>query len=82
MAKNNEKWMQRAFKNAHGQLHRMLGIPKDEKIPQTLLSKIIRTPIGKVIKNPTKKGKKKIKVTTLLKRRALPVYNANKIRKK
>lgn len=28
-----------AFKNAHGQLHKQLGVPADEKIPADKLSK-------------------------------------------
>lgn len=32
-------WMQEAFKNAHGQLHEQLGVPKDQKIPAGKLAK-------------------------------------------
>ena len=28
-----KKWMAGAFKNAHGQLHRTLGVPQGETIP-------------------------------------------------
>lgn len=38
MAKNNNKrWMQKAFGKNKGALHRMLGIPEDQKIPWDIL---------------------------------------------
>lgn len=54
-----------------GSLSRMLGIPEKDNIPLTLLRKITKTEIGMTIRNPTKQGKRKIKVTRLLKKRAL-----------
>lgn len=30
-------WMAAAFANAHGQLHRQLGVPKGQKIPREKL---------------------------------------------
>lgn len=33
MADKDKKWMQKAFSKNKGSLHRMLGIPEDEKIP-------------------------------------------------
>lgn len=54
-----------------GALSRQLKIPEKENIPITLLRKINRTQIGKTVINPTKKGKKSIKVTRLLKRRSV-----------
>ncbi len=53
-----------------GSLSRMLGIPERKNIPLTLLRKIVKTDCGKTIENPTKSGKKTIKVTKLLKKRA------------
>lgn len=32
-------WMNKAFANAHGQLHEDLGVPKGQKIPAKKLSK-------------------------------------------
>jgi len=49
----------------------MLGIPEKDNIPLTLLRKITKTEIGMIIRNPTKRGKRKIKVTRLLKKRAI-----------
>ncbi len=66
-AKN--RWIQKA-KPKKGMLSRQLGIPPDDNIPFTLLSLIKQSPIGTIIHNPTMKGKKVIKVTKLLKKRA------------
>ena len=63
-------WIQRAIKRP-GALSKQLGIPIKDNIPKTLLEKIAKTPIGKTIRNPTKKGKRRIKVTRKLKRRAV-----------
>jgi hypothetical protein len=54
-----------------GALSQQLGIPEKENIPITLLEKIKKTEIGKIIKNPTKSGKQEIKVTKKLKKRAV-----------
>jgi len=70
MAKK-EKWIQKVVKpNERGLLHKQLGISTKERIPKTLVQKIVKTPIGKKIQNPTKTGKRTIKVTRLLKQRA------------
>jgi len=63
-------WIQRAVKKP-GALSRQLGIPIEENIPVTLLRAIAKARIGTTIKNPTKTGKRYIKVTRLLKRRAV-----------
>lgn len=35
MAEKNEKWAKEAFKKSHkGRLHRALGVPEDETIPE------------------------------------------------
>ena len=72
MKKKEDLWIQDALKyHKEGSLHRMLGIQKEEKIPLALLNKIRKTEIGETIKNPSKKGKPKIKVTKLLKQRSV-----------
>ena len=48
------------------------------KQKSNLLRKIKRTPTGKIVINPTKTGKKRIKVTTLLKRRVNFALNVRK----
>ena len=53
----------------------MLKIPEEELIPLTLLDKIVSADVGEIVKNPTKKGKRYIKVTRLLKKRAVLARN-------
>lgn len=66
--KSNKRWIQKA-KIKKGALHRQLSVPKDKDIPITLLKKIKSFSTGRTITNPTKTGKRIIKITTLLKRR-------------
>ena len=73
-------WIQKAV-NKPGTLHRQLEIPEDKKIPLILLNKIIKAKAGDVITNPSKVGKRRIKVTRLLERRAILARNLKKIRK-
>lgn len=35
-------WMADAFKNSHGQLHKALGVPTDQKIPRSKLKMAAR----------------------------------------
>ena len=63
------KWIQKAVKKL-GALSRQLNIPKEKNIPTTLLKKINSAKVGTTIKNPTKTGRRKIKVTRKLKWRA------------
>lgn len=53
-----------------GYTHKLLGIPEDYNLShaETLLEKIVDTPIGKRIKNPLKIGKPEYIITTDLKR--------------
>lgn len=53
-----------------GLTHRQLGVPKNKKLPKTFLQEIKDTPIGETAYNPTRIGKRKIKVTHLAKKRA------------
>jgi len=73
-------WIKEAV-GKEGTLSRQLQIPIKDNIPFTLLEKIKTTPIGKTITNPTTKGKKRIKVTKLLKQRAVLALNLKRIRK-
>ncbi|MAG07286.1 hypothetical protein CMI46_00525 [Candidatus Pacearchaeota archaeon] len=75
-----KKWIQKAV-NKPGTLHKQLGIPEEKKIPFALLNKIIAAKAGDIIVNPTKVGKRRIKVTRLLERRAILARNLKKIRK-
>jgi len=76
-----KKWIQEAV-NKPGTLHRQLEIPKEEKIPMTLLNKIIKAKAGDVIINPAKVGKSKIKVTRLLEERTILARNLKRISKR
>jgi len=58
-----------------GALSRQLGIKEKDNIPFTLLAKIIRSKYGTTIKNPTKSGKATLKITKLLKKRAVFANN-------
>jgi len=71
-----KKWIPKDIKK--GALKRQLGYKEDQTIPTSILDKIIRAKIGSTI---TVKGKK-IKVTTLLKRRANLARTFRKMRKR
>ncbi len=72
------KWIQRAI-HRPGKLHFDLEIPKDKKIPMSLLNAIVKAKAGQTIKNPTSVGKKKIKVTRKIEQRAILARNLKKI---
>jgi len=77
-----EMWMQEAFKNAgKGVFHRQLGVPTSEKIPLTFLQAIVDTKIGMMAHNPTTTGDKMVKVTPLMKKRAVALLNADRANK-
>lgn len=74
-------WIQDAVKKGKkGSLHRQLGVPKNKTIPKALLNKIKATPIGKKIKNPAKTGKRRVKVTRLLKKRAVLAHTLRELK--
>lgn len=65
-----------------GALSRQLGIMQKDNIPMTLLDKIISARAGDTITNPTLMGKRRIKVTRLLERRAILARNLKNIRRR
>ena len=65
-----------------GCLRRQLGIKNDECISTTLLNKIIKTKEGTRIINPSKTGSRRLKVNSLMIRRAILTKNLRKIRRK
>jgi hypothetical protein len=73
-----KKWIRKA-KIKKGTLSRQLDIPEEDDIPITLLRAIRDADIGDTIKNPTKMGKQKIKVTQLLKKRAVLAITLKRI---
>lgn len=74
------KWIQRAI-HKPGKLHIDLGIAKHTKIPLALLNKIISAKAGQTISNPTKVGKKKIKITRKIEQRAILARNLGRLKK-
>lgn len=64
-----------------GALSRQLGIPIKRKIPIILLNRIISARAGQTIKNPSKTGRRFIKVTRLLERRAILARNLKNFRR-
>lgn len=75
------KFIQKA-KLKKGALSKQLGIPEKENIPITLLRKIKKAKTGTVVRNPTKSGKRKIKATRLIKKRANLAITLKRIGKK
>lgn len=75
------RWIQKTGLKK-GTLSRQLGIPEEENIPITLLEKIRRAEIGAVVRNPTKTGKRRIKVTRKLKRRAVLALTLKRMRRR
>jgi len=80
MARRRRYWIQSAIKKK-GALSRELGIPIEKNIPISLLEKIRNAKIGSTITNPTKTGKRRIKVTRLLKKRAVLALTLKRLRK-
>lgn len=80
MARRRRYWIQKAIKKP-GALSRQLGIPVQKNIPISLLKKIRSAKVGSTITNPTKTGKRRIKVTRLLKKRAVLALTLKRLRK-
>ncbi len=76
-----KKFIKKAIKKP-GALSRQLRIPIKDNIPMTLLNKIIKAKAGDTIINPTKSGKRRIKVTRLLERRSILARNLKNLRKR
>jgi len=76
-----EYWIGKAMKRK-GALHRQLGIPQETKIPTTLLRTIHNAYTGDVVKNPTKVGKRRYRVTTLMQRRVNPVLTLKRFNRR
>jgi len=73
------KWIQKLHLK-RGVLHKQLGISQEKKIPVSLLNKIIAAKPGDMITNPSKLGKKRIKVTRVLEKRANLAKNLKSIK--
>lgn len=75
-----KQWVGDVLSRKPGALHRQLGISQGAKIPKTLLITIQNADDGDVIKNPTQTGRRRYKVTPLLKQRVNPVLTARKFK--
>lgn len=75
------KWVGEVLSRKPGALHRQLGISPGTKIPKTLLVTLQNADTGDIIANPTKVGKRRYKVTTLMQRRVNPVLTTRKFRR-
>ena len=75
-------WAQKAMGRKPGALHRQLGIPQEQKIPVTLMRRILAADTGDMVKNPTKVGRRAYRVTTLMQRRVNPVLTMRECRKR
>jgi len=73
-------WIRRAIRRP-GALSRQLSIPLEENIPVTLLRKLRKAKVGETVRNPTRLGKRVIKVTRLLKRRVVLATTLRRLRK-
>jgi|TARA_R100000789_G_scaffold23374_1_gene25989 hypothetical protein len=76
-----KKWIQKANVK-EGALSKQLNIPIKDDIPITLLNKIVAAKAGDTIINPTKTGKKRIKVTRKLEERASLARTFKRFKKK
>lgn len=74
------KWIQKVGLKS-GALSAQLEIPINENIPMVLLQKNKSAKNGNVITNPTKSGKRRIKVTRLLKKRAVFAITLKRMKK-
>jgi hypothetical protein len=77
--RNISRFMQ-DIEGKKGALRAQLRIPKSKTIPCTFLQKIRKTELGKTIKNPTQIGVDEIKVTPLLKKRAVLALTYKRVR--
>ena len=74
-------WIQDAVKShKKGTLHRQLGVPMNKRIPKVLLSHIKSADIGKTVRNPSKTGRRRVKVTGLLKKRAVLAHTLRRFK--
>jgi len=77
-----KKWIRKALSNKkQGALSRQLGIPVEENIPISVLTVIRDSPINSEAYITYKGKTKKMKVTPLLKRRAVLALTLKRIRK-
>ncbi len=64
-----------------GSFRDQLGLKKDQKVLLSVCGKIKNTPIGKIAKIPQNKGRKTIRVTSLVKKRATLCHTLMRMKK-
>ena len=64
-----------------GSFRDQLGLKKDQKVLLSTCAKIKNTPIGKIAKIPKNKGRKTIRVTSLVKKRATLCHTLMKMKR-
>ena len=64
-----------------GSFRDQLGLKKDQKVLLSTCAKIKKTPIGKIAKIPQNNGRKTIRVTSLVKKRATLAHTLMKMKK-
>jgi hypothetical protein len=77
---DSSKWIQ-GLHSKKGALHRQLGVEQDDKLPVSFLKRIVNAKAGDRVSNPTHMGKRTVKVTHLLERRAILALNLRNIRR-
>ncbi len=69
-------------RNKSGKLCQQLGVGENGRVTGKLIDVILKAKIGSTITNPSKSGKRRIKVTKLLARRCVLTKNLRKGREK
>lgn len=77
-----KKFIKQVLEGDRGKLHKQLGISPNQKIPVTLLRRIMDAKRGSRIKNPTMTGNDRVVATRLLKQRANFALTLKKLREK
>jgi len=65
-----------------GSFREQLGLKENQKVLLSTCAKIKNTPIGKIAKIPQNKGRKSIRVTSLVKKRATLCHTLMKMNRK
>ncbi len=65
-----------------GSFREQLGLKENQKVLLSTCAKIKNTPIGKIAKIPQNKGRKTIRVTSLVKKRATLCHTLMKMNRK
>ncbi len=78
---NQRKFIKKAI-TRKGALRSQLKIPMGKNIPMTLLDRIIAAKVGDTIKNPTRVGVRRIKITRKLEQRSVLARNLRSFKRR